>query len=394
MRSLFPGRDAQSNRAGDAVRVGRRVFFIADVTDTEGTIYGDELWVTDGTEDGTYMVKDINKEAEPDRTDGSTRGASIAHLTNYYNEKLFFKAWSWESGTEPWATDGSEDGTYEIFNTNPTVTADAVDANGVPRGNSGTVTRAGYPAMGYIFYRGSSPEAGNELAMTNLEKGNWKIFDINTTEPTNKNHSSSDPGVEFDGVYMFCCDRGKDKNIADPFQAGGELNACDGETAWLVNDFNPGVLSTWCREMTVCGGTLYYGNTGTKDGKKGTLVRIDKKDGVPMTISNIDASNDGIHMLRNLNGKLICHSRTTKQMYCYDYDNPDKNLALNPERMEIVFEPNNPLHDAAITTVAADVNNADAPVEYYNIQGQRTDASAPGIYIRRQGSKAEKIIVR
>lgn len=37
-------------------------------------------------------------------------------------------------------------------------------------------------------------------------------------------------------------------------------------------------------------------------------------------------------------------------------------------------------------------SDADASVEYYTIDGKRSDASAPGLYIRRQGSKAVKIL--
>lgn len=49
---------------------------------------------------------------------------------------------------------------------------------------------------------------------------------------------------------------------------------------------------------------------------------------------------------------------------------------------------------AAIEGVSADVD-ANAPVEFFNIQGQRIDNPANGqLVIRRQGSKVEKLIVR
>lgn len=42
------------------------------------------------------------------------------------------------------------------------------------------------------------------------------------------------------------------------------------------------------------------------------------------------------------------------------------------------------------------VNDTDAPVEYFNLQGVRVDADnlVPGIYVRRQGSKTDKVIVK
>lgn len=49
----------------------------------------------------------------------------------------------------------------------------------------------------------------------------------------------------------------------------------------------------------------------------------------------------------------------------------------------------------AINNVAVDAVDANVPVEYFNIQGQRIDNPANGqLVIRRQGSKVEKLIVR
>lgn len=38
--------------------------------------------------------------------------------------------------------------------------------------------------------------------------------------------------------------------------------------------------------------------------------------------------------------------------------------------------------------------DADAPVEYFNMQGMRVEAGQPGIYVRRQGGKVAKVVVR
>ena len=50
---------------------------------------------------------------------------------------------------------------------------------------------------------------------------------------------------------------------------------------------------------------------------------------------------------------------------------------------------------SGITDAAAD-SDADAPVEFYNLQGMRVDGMslAPGVYIRRQGRTAEKVLIR
>ena len=397
VETMFPGREPLDNRFGPIVRVGRKVFFIGDVADKEGVTYGDELWVTDGTADGTYMVKDINREVNKNSDyEGSTNGAAIAHLCNFYNEKLFFKAWSWESGNEPWATDGTEEGTYEIFNTNPTSNPNNLDDNGVPMGNGGGVTKVGRPALGHIFFRSYTPEVGNELGMTNCEVGNYKVFDCDTYAPTQDSSSYPDDGVEFDGYYVFCCNRGMRDGVTDPVQYGGELNVCDGEKTWVQYDFNPGKGATWTRELTVVNGSLYWSNSGNKDGHNWTITRLDKVDGgVPVTISNLHPTNDMAYTLRNLDGKLIFFANSTKNIYCYEYTNPEADLEKNPDTMEIEFRTREEINNGTggVENVATDVN-ADAPVEYFNVQGMRVNANTPGMYIRRQGDKATKVIIK
>lgn len=46
-----------------------------------------------------------------------------------------------------------------------------------------------------------------------------------------------------------------------------------------------------------------------------------------------------------------------------------------------------------VTADAAD-DNADAPVEYYNLQGMKVPGDTPGVYIRRQGRSATKVLIR
>lgn len=48
---------------------------------------------------------------------------------------------------------------------------------------------------------------------------------------------------------------------------------------------------------------------------------------------------------------------------------------------------------SGIQGIAAD-NDSDAPVEFYNLQGMKVSGNEPGLYIRRQGSKVNKVIVR
>lgn len=53
--------------------------------------------------------------------------------------------------------------------------------------------------------------------------------------------------------------------------------------------------------------------------------------------------------------------------------------------------------EASLTSInSIEVDNANAPVEYYNLQGMRVNASnlGNGIYIRRQGNETSKVIIR
>ncbi|MCB9007918.1 MAG: hypothetical protein H6656_11220 [Ardenticatenaceae bacterium] len=88
-------------------------------TEMDGKIYftasteenGEELWVTDGTEAGTYMVKDIN----PYGSNGSEFDSEPLFMTVYKNE-LYFRATNTLTGTELWKSDGTEAGTVLVKN--------------------------------------------------------------------------------------------------------------------------------------------------------------------------------------------------------------------------------------------------------------------------------------
>ncbi|MBN9485057.1 MAG: hypothetical protein BGO70_11290 [Bacteroidetes bacterium 43-93] len=79
-----------------------RLFFCA-----YGGRYGDELWSTDGTTAGTCMVKDINVNGP-----GSYGFGSLPAGFTEINGKLIFSANSDSTGRELWITDGTTAGTY------------------------------------------------------------------------------------------------------------------------------------------------------------------------------------------------------------------------------------------------------------------------------------------
>ena len=84
--------------------VGNKLYFMAD----DGT-HGREVWVSDGTTSGTNMVKDIYPEQEDGAIQinidwGSKRNPG-------FHDKLYFIGKAPQTGVELWVTDGTEAGT-------------------------------------------------------------------------------------------------------------------------------------------------------------------------------------------------------------------------------------------------------------------------------------------
>jgi ELWxxDGT repeat protein len=97
--------------------------FPHDLQNMNGTLYfqattpdnGTELWKSDGTADGTVMVKDIN----PGRGNGMP-DFGPAHLT-LLNGIIYFIANDGTTGLELWRTDGTADGTWMVKDIDPSI---------------------------------------------------------------------------------------------------------------------------------------------------------------------------------------------------------------------------------------------------------------------------------
>ncbi|MCH1591507.1 MAG: hypothetical protein L7R66_00785 [Candidatus Thalassarchaeaceae archaeon] len=108
---INPGNNS-SNPTGPMKVLNGELYFGAN----DGT-HGWELWKTDGTEAGTIMVKDI-KEGE----NSSLSWGSTAHFHGEYtlthNGHFYFSADDGVSGQELWRTDGTENGTELVVDVN------------------------------------------------------------------------------------------------------------------------------------------------------------------------------------------------------------------------------------------------------------------------------------
>jgi ELWxxDGT repeat protein len=86
---------------------GRALFSATD------PVHGNELWVTDGTPDGTRLVEDINRNVQGFASSGPSYFAALD------DGRVVFTADDGSNGVEPWITDGTTEGTHLLRNINP-----------------------------------------------------------------------------------------------------------------------------------------------------------------------------------------------------------------------------------------------------------------------------------
>jgi ELWxxDGT repeat protein len=403
----FPGQDNTTLHTA-YVRVGRRVFFKAD--NINGTT-GEELWVTDGTANGTFEVMDVNwekyGEGQTGYAEGWTRNCGLDNMENYKNKGVFFQAWTPDFGGEPWYSVGSPDDAYAV-NTKQTDT-NAGDGDAYTymikdtkpgKDASGIGYHAGTFGVGWEVYkdrfwwRGWDDACGYEIAGSNMTKGDYKFFDVWDEEPSVDHNSYSDPGCIFDGVYMFCAAHGFDAARTDNY--GGEMWCTDGDKIWLQYDLCPGTMCDWIKEETVAGGSLYWYNEANDyaQGFGTGLYRLDSKDAIPVVCPTITSTGDGVNTLRNLNGTIIYAASATNRVYTFKYTKPNWDGKSDFGYIEPDFGDT----ADAIQTVNANTNTEN--VNVYSIDGAQVRSSvnkdnatrglAKGIYI--VGSK--KVVVR
>ena len=223
----------------DFVQVGDLTYFTA--TSEE---YGRELWVTDGTEEGTVQVKDIY-EGTYTNDYGTYANSSDPTELIEYNGELFFVANDGENGAELWKTDGTEDGTVMV--------ADIADGEGYqyPYGTGPYQSAPSNLTIsdGTLFFTAWDPDSGIELWKTDgTESGTVMVKDIfegTYTDSYGTYANSSNPKylVDLDGTLFFSAYTNED---------GRELWSSDGTESGtvMVKDIFEGTY-------------YYYGTYGT-----------------------------------------------------------------------------------------------------------------------------------
>ena len=223
-----------SSNPDELVAVGDRLYFTAD--DGEN---GEELWVSDGTTEGTQLVKDINSGAENvdylySRAGKSRPVEKPIPYSSYLNDltefggKLYFSADDGENGGELWVSDGTTEGTKLVEDINP-----GTSDYGANSSNPGEFFEFG----DRLYFAAETSDLGRELWVTDgTAEGTKLIKDINPN-PGGFFDTSSSPSdfAEFDGKLYFSANDGS---------TGAELWVSDGTTegTQLVKDINPEIF--------------------------------------------------------------------------------------------------------------------------------------------------------
>ena len=291
IKNIFDG--SQGSSPGSFAEVNGTMFFAADDGST-----GRELWKTDGTPEGTTLVKDI---------DPGATGSNPSDLTNV-NGTLFFTADNGANGKELWKSDGTAAGTVLVkdiataFGYNPSLSSDPSDltnvngtlffsANDDATGSelwksdgtaAGTVRVKDINATGYYYTYGSDPTGLTNVNGTLFFSANdgstgyqlWKSDGTasGTVEVKDIGQGGSDPIdlTNVNGTLFFSAD--DHETGYHVYSTGRELWKSDGTSAGtvLVKEINPANLNyyssctyhgSYPQDLTNVGGTLFFAAT-------------------------------------------------------------------------------------------------------------------------------------
>lgn len=201
--------------------VGDTLYFQAN----DGT-HGTELWKSDGTALGTTLVKDINDSG------GSNPKGFVSALG-----KIYFHANDGINGIELWVSDGTETGTHMVKDINP-------NGDGIDQWYSKLVL-----VQDTLYFMATDDAHGKELWKSDgTEEGTVMVKNINLDGDSDPRHLVAARGLLFfaaiDGVH------------------GNELWVSNGteQGTFMVQDLNPtgDGISLWFGDIANVGNRLYF----------------------------------------------------------------------------------------------------------------------------------------
>ncbi|MEI9809547.1 MAG: ELWxxDGT repeat protein [Bacteroidota bacterium] len=173
IKDIFAGGSSGPTRLTAA---GTTLYFRA----TNGTTNGAELWKTDGTSGGTSMVKDIY----------SGSGSSNPDQLVLIGSDLYFQANDNVSGAELWKSDGTSSGTVLVKDINTAVNTASTPTNIVSNntiflfaannGSNGVeLWKSDGTGAGTVLVKNISPETGIPAIANVTALGNKVVFSAN-----------------------------------------------------------------------------------------------------------------------------------------------------------------------------------------------------------------------
>ncbi|MDP6640153.1 MAG: hypothetical protein QF817_03685, partial [Candidatus Poseidoniaceae archaeon] len=354
VKDIYPGGSTFNGLGNypDLTAVGNTLYFGA----TDG-INGDELWKSDGTSNGTVMVKDINPSGMANSDTGYFRAVG---------NTLYFDATDGTNGHELWKSDGTPAGTVMVKNINPSGDSDpqrVTEINGMLyfRANDGTngvelwksdgtssgtvmvkdinsgstdSNPAHLTAVGSsLFFAANDGTNGVELwkattTSTSSVEVNGNIFWQESSERLNANwnanNMSTSTTYDYDwNVYYFDNDT---YTLVEAFNGSFSPTATShtgGTHHWSINNTNIIRGQTYCVEVTfylsttaldndVSCITIPNGSTGGGDGD----VEIGAQLVFDVANSNLELTYDGYNLTTansySVNWSLYYHSNGTE----------------------------------------------------------------------------------
>ncbi len=295
-------------------KVEDQLFFVAD-----DRVHGRELWLSDGTTEGTRLVRDIGPNIN------GSHPYTVEQLTNV-NGTLFFVASDGLENDRLWKSDGTESGTVAVG---------GVEARFLPGGLSNLVNVNG------VLYFASSTSPDSELWRSDgTEAGTYLVKDVNPNGGSEPTHLTNVNGTLFflahgaDGLGLWKSDGTQagtllvmdlprevagttDANfltavgdllyfVADDGTSGRELWRSDGtpDGTFLVSDILPGMQSSLPEQLTAVGDQLFFTAIGAGVGRE-----LWRTDGTPEGTQLVMDTAPGIasadyNGLREYKGKL------------------------------------------------------------------------------------------
>ena len=161
----------------ELIEVDGKLFFTADDGD-----HGIELWVSDGTAEGTQLVTDINLSIYGN---GNYEIGSRPYELTEFNGKLYFTANDGESGRELYVSDGTAEGTQLVADINP-------DIGSYPSGSHPSYFTE---LNGKLYFTANDGEHGNELWVTDgTTEGTQLVADIKPQTDSSDDYRGSKNG--------------------------------------------------------------------------------------------------------------------------------------------------------------------------------------------------------